>query len=149
MSPAEAGTDPRLAAVQKRCAIGPYFLRLESGKRVAIRVPPEVRARPLSYAQMECIRRELAKRGLRLAEPARSPRPATRADLQAHLDRIHFFCELGPYRLNATSAARAHITIPPTMRVDPLTRRQFRCVQSAVERIRGVTLGPGIVPTVD
>ena len=78
-----------------------------------------------------------------------SPTPATPADLQAILDRIHRVCDLGPYQLKAMSPTQALITIPPTVRVDPLTRRQYRCVKEQVEQISGVKLERGIVPTVD
>ena len=149
MSPSNAAIDAQLVSVQERCGLSPYFLRIDGEKRVTIHVPPEVRARLLTFEQMECARAELAKRGLQLADPSPVPTPATAADLQSHLDRIHYFCELGPYELKAKSATRAAITIPPTIRARPLTRRQLRCVKQSIEPIRGVTLEQGVVPTVD
>jgi hypothetical protein len=152
MSSPSANVDSQLLEIQDRCGLGrtgAYFLRVEAAKTVRVQVRPEVRARPLKYTQMECLRVELGKIGFRLAAPPRQAKPATAADLQSHLDRIHFFCELGPYQLKAWSATRAYITIPPTWRVDPLSRRKHRCVKEAVENIRGVKLEPGFVPTVD
>jgi hypothetical protein len=149
MSPAHPTIEAQLNAIQERCAIGPYFLRSQAQGRVSIEVPPEVRARPLRYGQMECLRVELAKSGLRLEDAPPLPTPATTADLQAILARVHFFCELGPYKLTALSATRAVITIDPTMRVRPLSRMQHRCLSELVKGIKGVKLERGIVPTVD
>src|SRR5687767_5771057 len=116
-----------LNAVAQHCRIHhAYYLRPGSGKVVTIHVRPEVRALPLRHAKMECVAVELAKRGWRIAEPPRVPKPATMADLQSHLNRIHYYCDLGPYELKASSATVAFITIPPTMRVRPLTRRKHR-----------------------
>ena len=139
-----------LNAVAQHCKIHhAYYLRAGAGKVVTIHVRPEVRALPLRHEQLDCVAAELAKRGRRLADPPRAPKPATTADLQSHLDRIHYYCDLGPDELKAGSATVAFITIPPTMRVRPLTRRKHRCVKAQVERIHSVRLGRGIVPTVD
>ena len=78
-----------------------------------------------------------------------SATPVTPADLQVILDRIHRVCDLGPYQLKASSATIAVITIPATMRVDPLSRTKHRCVEAQIARVAGVTLGRGVVPTVD
>ena len=150
MSPPNDRIEAQLAAIEERCGIAPYFLRADDRNVVTIHVPPTVRAVPLKYRHMECLRVELGKiPGLRMADPPRSPQPATIADLQMHLAQIHYHCELGPYELKARSATRAFITIPPTIRVDPLAGRQMRCVTELVERIDGVRLEPGVVPTVD
>ena len=140
----------KLQAVALQCKIfSAYYLRLERNKAVTIHVRPEVRALPIKYDQVECVRIALAKLGLRLAEPPPAPKPGTTADLQAILKRVHYYCDLGPYELKALSPTEAAISIPRTMRVKPLTRRQHRCVKEQVEKIHGVKLRRGIDPTVD
>ena len=147
---ASAEQQAQLQAIARQCRISSaYYLRLNANKAVTIHVRPEVRAVPLKYDRVECVRAGLAKLGLRLADPRPAAKPATTADLQSILARIHYYCDLGPYELKAKSRSQAFITIPPTMRVKPLSRRKHRCVKEQVEQIRGVKLERGIVPTVD
>jgi len=146
----EAERQSQLTTVAQRCKIhSAYYLRASPNKEVTIHVRPEVRALPLNYQRIECVRAGLAKLGLRLADPVPAPKPASIAELQAILIRIHYYCDLGPYQLKALSPSEVFISIPRTMRVKPLTRRQHRCVKAQVEQIEGVKLRRGITPTVD
>jgi hypothetical protein len=140
--------DRRVTAIAEHCKLGPYFLRIDGRKRVTIQVPPNVRARPLNDRHLDCVRSRLKSiPGARLVTGMIVPE--SRADLQSMLGAIHRDCALGPYQLRAISRSSAVITIEPTMRVRPLTRRQHHCAKTAVERIPGVKLGRGIAPTVD
>ena len=147
---ADSETQAQLNAVTQQCNIHQvYYLRATSRNEVAMHVRPEVRALPPKYEQIECVRAGLARLGLRLARPDPLPKPATTAELQMMLGRIHYYCDLGPYQLRARSSSNALITIPPTMRVKPLTRRQHRCAKEQVALIPGARLRRGIDPTVD
>ena len=144
----DAHADRRLSAIAERCKLGPYFLRIDGRKRVTIHVPPTVRALLLNDRHLDCVRAQLKSiPGARLV--SRPIVPESRADLQSMLREIHRDCGLGPYLLRAISRSTAVITIEPTLRVRPLTRRQHHCAKTAVERIPGVKMGRSIAPTVD
>ena len=147
MSHTDAAVQAQLEAIAERCKLSPYYLQRDFGKRVLIRVPPNVRVRPLEHSKMDCARASLKAIGLRLATGASTPR--TKAELQSLLDAIHRDCRLGAYELKATSAKVAILTISPTLRVDPLTSYQHHCAKTRVEHIPGVTFGSSIAPMVD